>query len=268
VDIHWDEAGHGPALILLHGLTYDGRVWAPQAIPLARRFRVIVPDLRGHGRSSAPPTGYGFRDHAEDMLAFADRLELSAFHVAGLSLGAGVGVELALAAPDRVRSLALLSPSVGGWRYGPSWRLLWRQVLRAVHDRGLAAAMKHEWLGCELHRVARDRLEARALLEVMTGCFSGRPLEMLSMPPQDGDAHEAVDRLGEIRAPTAIAVGEADHADVLAIADRMASSVPDATLFRFPGVGHVLPLEEPERVGELIASNALAAEQGPVGAVA
>jgi pimeloyl-ACP methyl ester carboxylesterase len=265
VDIHYDEAGSGPDLMLLHGLTYDGRVWAPQAAMLTRRFRVVVPDLRGHGKSSAPERGYNYSDYAEDILGLADTLGMGAMHLCGLSIGGGVAVELALAVPERVRSLTLVSPAIAGWRFSAGWRTYWRQLLAARRDRGLEAAMREVWLAADFHRGARSRPEGRLLLEAMVSDFSGLPFDAL-VAARDG--RETLERLGEIGVPTSVLVGDQDHPDFQGMAERVAKSIPGASLHKLVGVRHLPNLEAPDEVGDRIVDHALAVERRSVGAVA
>lgn len=111
--IHFTAMGHGRALVLIHGLGASQGFWGPRLLlPLARRFRVVLPDLRGHGRSSAPATGYAPKDFAEDILALLDRLHIPQADLVGHSFGGVVALQCAVMARDRVRSIFLADTRV------------------------------------------------------------------------------------------------------------------------------------------------------------
>ncbi|WP_062115657.1 alpha/beta fold hydrolase [Aureimonas sp. AU40] len=113
--------GSGEPLLLLHGYPQTGAMWAPIAERLAKRFTVIVPDLRGYGRSSAPESsggeGYSKRRMGADMVAVMRALGHESFYLAGHDRGARVAYRLAFDHPDRVRRLALLDilPTLEMW---------------------------------------------------------------------------------------------------------------------------------------------------------
>ncbi len=107
------EAGEGPALILLHGFPQNGMCWSRVAPDFARRHRVIVPDLRGYGGSEAPPddpghTAYSKRQMARDVVALMDRLGVERADVLGHDRGARVAYRLALDHPERLGRLGII----------------------------------------------------------------------------------------------------------------------------------------------------------------
>ena len=116
------EAGAGPALILLHGYPQNGMCWSKVGPELARHFRAIVPDLRGYGESDAPPddaehTVYSKREMARDAVALMDALGIGRAHILGHDRGARVGYRLSFDHPDRVDRLGILEvlPTADYW---------------------------------------------------------------------------------------------------------------------------------------------------------
>jgi pimeloyl-ACP methyl ester carboxylesterase len=108
------DLGIGDAVLLGHSYLWDAEMWRPQIEILARRYRVIVPNLWGHGGSGPMPSGTRtLGDLATQHLALMDRLGIERFAVLGLSLGGMWGAELAMQAPDRVTALALLDTYLG-----------------------------------------------------------------------------------------------------------------------------------------------------------
>jgi pimeloyl-ACP methyl ester carboxylesterase len=117
VKIHYVTKGRGTPLVLVHGFALSGEMnWvAPGAVDsLASSFMVVVPDLRGHGRSDKPhdPAAYGAR-FVDDLVALLDRLKIQRAHVAGYSMGGGIGLRLVALHPDRVISFVI---GGAGWQ--------------------------------------------------------------------------------------------------------------------------------------------------------
>lgn len=104
---------HAPALLLVHGWGGDGREWSPHAEALAQRFRVVVPDPRGHGRSAVPDEGSTPAEMADDLAALVDVLGLRPVIAVGHSMGGQVVNLLAVRHPHTVRSVIALDPAHG-----------------------------------------------------------------------------------------------------------------------------------------------------------
>ncbi|MCE4355951.1 alpha/beta fold hydrolase [Xanthomonas hortorum] len=112
--LHYAQHGQGFPVLLGHSYLWDAAMWEPQIHALSQHYRVIVPELWGHGRSAALPAGtQTVGDLAEQMLLLLDALELPQCAVVGLSVGGMWGAELALLAPERVRSLVLMDTFLG-----------------------------------------------------------------------------------------------------------------------------------------------------------
>lgn len=109
----YQQHGNGPDLVLVHGLATNRAFWfLPYALPLARHFRVTIYDLRGHGYSSMPTTGYDAATAAGDLLALLDHLGIERCHLVGHSYGGGIALEFAGLHPARVERLVVLDTKV------------------------------------------------------------------------------------------------------------------------------------------------------------
>lgn len=130
VELHYLQMGEGPDLVMLHGISGNLAVWHLRMVPmLQQHFRVTTYDLRGHGNSSMPPSGYTTRDMALDLAGLLDALEIEHTDIVGHSFGADVAMHFALLQPERVKRLGLIEPGVPalmqerkhvdweGWRY-------------------------------------------------------------------------------------------------------------------------------------------------------
>lgn len=112
--LHYLDQGTGPALLLGHSYLWDHTMWAPQITELSKCFRVIAPDLWGHGQSSTLPAGtQNLTDISRQTLALLDHLEIDKVSVIGLSVGGMWGIDLALTAPERVDQLVLMDTYAG-----------------------------------------------------------------------------------------------------------------------------------------------------------
>ena len=112
IELYWEERGHGEPLLLLHGFTGLGADWAHvfDLDALARDHRVIVPDLRGHGRSPKPKGELTHRGIASDVLALLDRIGVARYKAIGTSLGSNALLHMATRAPERAETLVLVAP--------------------------------------------------------------------------------------------------------------------------------------------------------------
>ena len=162
-----------PVLVLSNSLGTTFGMWDPQAEALARRFRLVRYDTRGHGGSDVPAGPYAIEDLGQDVIELLDELEVARAHVAGLSLGGMTAMWLAINAPERVERLVLLSTSP---RLGPPEG--WADRAATVRKDGTAAiadATMARWLTADyrarhdLQRGARDvrRHRRRGLCELL-----------------------------------------------------------------------------------------------------
>ncbi len=115
LEIAYERAGEGPPLVLVHGAACDGRVWRPQLAALSDEFTVVAWDEPGAGRSSDVPADIGLPDYADALAAVIGALALGPAHVAGLSWGGTVALELYRRRPELVATL-VLADSYAGWK--------------------------------------------------------------------------------------------------------------------------------------------------------
>ncbi len=108
-EMYYETQGAGDPLLLLHGGMGIGADWRLVFAEPPPPYRLIMPDLRGHGRSTAPPDGFTFRDCARDVLALLDHLDIRRARAIGLSLGAKTLLHVATMAPERIDAMVLVS---------------------------------------------------------------------------------------------------------------------------------------------------------------
>jgi pimeloyl-ACP methyl ester carboxylesterase len=243
-----DVTGEGNPVILLHGFTFDLRMWDAQVAPLAARYRVVRYDLRGYGLSSLPQPGVVY-SHADDLAALAARVGASRPHLVGFGLGGRVALDYALAYPGRVQSVVLVEGVVGGWTWSPAFQNAYRPVLEAGR-RGDIAAAKAAWLQQPMFGAARERQDVMARVQRMVDDYSG--WHFTHVDPERPLTPPAVRRMSELAVPMLALVGERDVADVQSMAEALAASAPNTRRSTLAGAGYVSPLEYPDRVNEAI----------------
>src|ERR671915_2106695 len=116
--LYYEVHGEGEPLLCLMGLAADTLAWTLQVPAWSAQHRTIIFDNRDVGRSSMAEESYEIADMARDALALADALELDSFHLLGVSMGGAIAQEMALAAPERVRTLTLAVSFAGSGAYG------------------------------------------------------------------------------------------------------------------------------------------------------
>src|SRR5512134_2410780 len=113
ISLHYWQLGEGPDLVMVHGLNSNLAVWHLELVPrLRNEYRITTYDLRGHGRSDMPPTGYSTEDMAKDLRGLLDGLGIERAHLMGHSLGADISLHMALLYPERVHKLVLIEPGI------------------------------------------------------------------------------------------------------------------------------------------------------------
>jgi pimeloyl-ACP methyl ester carboxylesterase len=252
VTLYYEDEGAGSPVLLIHGHTQDRRIWDP-VMPGLREagIRVLRPDLRGHGRSARPGSGYHWSDHAADMAAVLDDAGVVSVTVVGYSIGAGIALEMALTMADRVGSLVLMSPVMPDRHFEPAFMENLRQVARVARTDGIVAAMAGPSAESPLFEFSFTKPGVREAAERITRDFPGA--EYLATERDAVERSWAVpDRLAEIEAPTLVLAGDSETPGFRAWAEEAAAGIPGARLKVFVGCGHLLPLEEPDRVAQAI----------------
>ena len=243
-----DIAGEGEPVILLHGFTFDLRMWESQVEPLAARHRVVRYDLRGYGLSTLPQPGVLY-SHADDLAALAARLGASRPHLVGFGLGGRVALDYALAYPGRTRSIVLVEGVVGGWTWSPAFQNAYRPVLEAG-QRGDVAAAKAAWLQQPFFSAARERPEVMARVRRMVDDYSG--WHFTHVDPERPLTPPAARRLAALDVPTLALVGERDVPDLHRMANALVADASGARRATLAGAGYASPLETPDRVSAAI----------------
>jgi pimeloyl-ACP methyl ester carboxylesterase len=216
IDIHFERRGEGEPLLLLHGGGGAGVNWRLVFDSPPSGYELIVPDLRGHGRSTNPGNTMTFRQLALDVLGLMNRLEIARFKAIGTSMGAKTLLHVATGRPERVEAMVLVSAA-------PYFPEATRSLMRA------AAAANHtrqEWELMRQWHVHGDQ-QIQALWD---------------MPNQFANDHDDMSftpsRLAVIQARTLIVHGDRDPLYPTALAEEMHAAIPRSELWIVANGGH------------------------------
>ena len=226
-----------PPLLLLHALGATGAVWEEVAARLSRQFRIIRPDLRGHGLSGVTPGPYEIAGLALDMLGVLDALGIRRTHVAGLSLGGMVAQAMAAEAPARVLSLVLCGTALA---LPPPET--WRERAVLVRQQGTAPLVE-----ATLARWVTPDFRASPVAEGLRAMLLRSPPEGYAAAAEAVGAADLTESTRALRLPALVLVGEHDPAP-LAAAEALAAAIPGAQLEILAGAAHVTPAQVPGMV--------------------
>jgi pimeloyl-ACP methyl ester carboxylesterase len=256
---HYQQAGTGPDVIFVHGVTGDLSIWylcrAVQV--LSATHRVTVFDLRGHGYSDAPPTGYTSADHARDLLAIMDQIGAERAHLVGHSFGGVIVVHTAVFAPERVESLILSDP------YFPALRHLedvsrwghWQNFREEAEQAGVTLSDEHWYdLGRFFDQVLHLKDENLLKFRHAVGLPALNRLLRLSNTTCGEDTKVAagltIELIQSLKHPVLALYGE--FSPFLATAYHLVDHLPDCRCATVPGAKHRAPEENPEGFVKLV----------------
>jgi pimeloyl-ACP methyl ester carboxylesterase len=252
VTVYYEDEGSGAPVLLIHGHTMDRRIWDP-VMPglLDARLRILRPDLRGHGRSTRPDSGYHVSHHATDMAALLDAVAIDSTTAVGYSIGGAVALEMAVTMPDRLDGLVLMSPVMPDRPFETAFMDNLREVARVARSEGIEAAMLGPWATNPLFAYSFSKSDVRDAAMIISRDFPGA--EYLATERDRIEREWTVpERLSEVGIPTSVIAGDHETPGFRAYAEEAAAAIPDARLEFFTDCGHLLPLEEPDRVAQTI----------------
>ena len=241
LDIAYERVGEGPPLVFVHGAAGDSRMWQPQHAALADEFTVVAWDEPGAGRSSDVPADFGLADYADCLAALIEALALGPAHLAGLSWGGTLVLELYRRHPGRVASL-ILADTYAGWKGSLPEEEVRARVAGA---RQMLAAPAEEFDPTLPGLFAGDPpADFVVLLEEIAAAV--RPDTLRTQLSLMAEADQR-DLLQHVAVPTLLIWGELDARSPLDVARQFEQAIPDTKLHVIPGVGHVSNLEAPEQ---------------------
>ncbi len=250
IELYFDDAGAGPPVVLGHSYLCHGGMWREQLPALTAAFRVINPDLRGHGRSGAITGPFSLYDAVDDVVAVLDRLGIERAFWCGLSIGGMVALRAALVRPERVAGLVLMDTDAGAeTAFG---RLKYRAMALGVRALGVAPLLPSV---ARLMFGATTRRNNPALVDEWKKEIAAVhvPSALRCLDALLG-RDSLLDRLDQVRAPALILVGDEDRSLPPPKSRRIHGRLGDSTLRLIPAAGHLSALEQPSAVNAALLS--------------
>lgn len=222
IDLAFRDFGSGPTLVLLHGFTGTGEAWDPFLEDLSRNFRLIIPDLRGHGRSYNPSGKFTHKELAQDVFKMLDQLKIDSVYAIGSSMGAMTLLHAATLAPSRITKMVL----VGGSPYLPESA---REIYRTVYPDSIPEE-ELKWMS-NVHSGGEDQA-----LQLMR--------QFRAYKDSYDDVNFTPPYLASIKSSTLIVQGDRDEFFPVPMAVEMYSSIPNSYLWVVPNKGHSAGISE------------------------
>jgi 3-oxoadipate enol-lactonase len=252
IDIHYEISGSGPRtsgapwVTLAHSLATDLTLWDELAEALSPQFSVLRYDARGHGQTSAPAGAYTFPQLVGDLVGLLDALKVERTHFVGLSMGGMLGQHFALAAPDRLDRLAIVSSTS---RVPPEASALWDERVSVARAQGMQAHVEStlaRWFTTpyrQSHPEVMARIGALIAATPVAG-FAGWGAAICSL--------DVTAQLRAVRAPTLVVVGADDPGTPPALSQAIAAPIRGARLEIIPSASHQLVIEQAETFHRLL----------------
>jgi len=241
--LYYEVHGEGEPLLCVAGLTCDTLVWIPNVHAFAGAHRTVIFDNRDAGQSSMEGGDYEIADMARDALALADELELDTFHLLGVSMGGAIAQELAVQAPERVRTLTLAVTFSSGGAYARRLAEVWsarvRQVSKEQHIDELML-LNHS----ESFYDHPDMVEF--IRTAMLNNPHPQPPEAFARQIAASSRHDTRDRLGSLAMPVHVIGGEHDVLVPVWKSREIASLIPGSKLTILDAAPHGLSVERAE----------------------
>lgn len=224
IQLYYEIHGKGDPLVLLHNFGSSGKVWEPYVSDLAKSYRVIVVDMRGHGRSTNPTNQFTHRQSALDIFALLDQLNINQFKAMGISSGAMTLLHMATQQPKRVEAIAL----IGGTTY-------FGKEARTILQGSSPDNMTEE-----------DYKLRRPYAAFGDGQIKSLQTQFYNFKDSYDDMNFTPPYLSTITAKTLIIHGDRDRFFPIEIAVEMYRSIPNSYLWIFPNGGHIPIHKRPE----------------------
>jgi 3-oxoadipate enol-lactonase len=242
-EIHGDK---GPWVVLSHSLACNLRMWDAQIEMLKTAHRVLAYDTRGHGASDAPAGAYTFDMLVEDLRALLDAAGVRDPHFVGLSMGGMIGMSFALKFPGRLRSLVLCDTTS---RMPPEAGAIWEQRIRTAAEHGMGPLVEPttaRWFTEPFRR------SGTAAVERVAGMIRATPTAGYIGCCHAIPSIDVTDRLGALRIPVQVVVGEQDVGTPVAMSKAIHEAIPGSELVVIPQASHLSNVEQPEAFNQAL----------------
>jgi pimeloyl-ACP methyl ester carboxylesterase len=238
INLYYEIHGEGEPLLLIHGLGSSSRDWDLQLDFFAQNYKLILVDVRGHGRSGKPPGPYSIPLFAEDTAKLIQALQIAPASILGISLGGMIAFQLGISYPDLVKNLVIVNstPELVA-RTLKDWLGIWQRLLivRFMGMRKMGEVLGNRFLP------GPEQAELRKIF-IERWAENDKPAYLEAMKAVMG--WSVTDRLGEIRCPTLVLAADGDYFPTTD-KENYVKKIPGAELLVIENSRHALPAEKP-----------------------
>ena len=248
IETNYVIEGEGPWLTMSHSLACNLSMWDEQAKLLAKNFKVLRYDTRGHGGSSAPSGPYTLDQLAGDTKALFDALGVKRTHWIGLSMGGMIGETFALKHPGFFQSMVLADTTS---RRPPNAAQMWGERIKVAQEKGMGALVEstlERWF-TEPYRQSR-----KDVMERIGNCIRATPVSGFVGCCEAISKVDVLDRLKEIDCPALVIVGDQDHGTPPEMARQIHANLKGSKLLVIPSAAHLSNIEQPQIFNEALTS--------------
>ncbi|MFJ7729506.1 alpha/beta fold hydrolase [Neobacillus sp. NPDC097160] len=247
--LYYEMTGEGQPVLLLHGYPLDSRMWDAQFEEFAQHFQAIRFDFAGVGKSGTHDQDFSLVEDIKGLLAF---LGIEKVNLVGLSVGGNLGMDFALAYPEMVNKLILVSTGLLGWSDFSPERQKYNAHLRECSDQEkVIELMCKAWVAGPFRstdEINSDIIENYAImLKDNLARENGKGKMIL---PET----KTIDRVENISAPTLIVSPDVDFPDFIAIANYLHEKIKHSQKVVLPGTAHLLSMEKPQEFNNLVVN--------------
>lgn len=255
IELDCERSGSGPPLLMIMGMSGTSLHWGePFLAPLREHFEVIVYDHRGVGASTRLEGRITIAQMAEDAAGLLAALEIDSAHVLGISMGGMIAQELALAHPERVRTLTLGCTYCGGEGSALAAADVGQRLFEAMSSGDRKRALRVAWEVNVSAALANDEDAFAEFLAISEQRAVAVAVVMAQV--QAIAAHDTQTRLSELKMPTLVIHGTEDQMLPVSNGHLIASAIPGSRLEILDGVGHLFCWERPQLSAELLRAHA------------
>jgi pimeloyl-ACP methyl ester carboxylesterase len=229
IEMYYEVHGEGPPLVMLHSFSSSSFKWKPFISEYKKHFKLIIPDMRGHGQSTNPTNKFTHRQSAHDIYALLDHLEIERFKAMGFSSGGMTLIHMATQQPERINSMVLMAAT-------PHFP----KEAREMQAHALDKEWEEAW--ARQNHLHKDGEKQTRLLVQQFYDFKDSYDDMNFTPPY----------LSTIKAKTLIVHGDRDMFFPVEIPIILYKSIPDSYLWIVPNTGHGPLVEHVERVKQVV----------------
>lgn len=242
VELNVSVDGSGPPIVFVHGFTTTSNFWWHQIPDLAKRYRTVRFDLRGHGDSGKPrDIAYTIEAFSDDLRSVMDSLDIGAATIVGLSMGGAVVMRFALDHPERVKALGLVGTTAFG--LGPMVQA--RNVLARVAEIGIEAASE------EVIVHSFDKTTDEVIVEWAKREVVKTPRHVAEPAIRSLDAFDVRAELHRLKMPTLVVVGENDDITPVPSSRFLHDAIAGSELHIVPKAAHFPMLERPHTFNQI-----------------